>query len=89
MANLTSGNIDAIETKYHTTITNALWNYNRARAADSTGADRDPDAQLHSIAFAELVANIENFCTDKDVVFSLPASGSSRDVQDLSGTDEC
>ena len=57
LAKLSPGDMVALEAKYHRNCLVKL--YNRARAADTTGADDDPDANLHGIAFAELVAYME------------------------------
>lgn len=68
---LTPGDMIALEAKYHLKCLVKL--YNRARVADSTGADEDPDGRLHGIAFAELMVYMEDFHMEESVspVFQL------------------
>lgn len=49
----------AVEAKYHTRCLAAL--YNRARAATSSTSGNGKHDNLYSIAFAELVAYVEDF----------------------------
>ncbi|MGH0134870.1 UNVERIFIED_CONTAM: hypothetical protein FKN15_067568 [Acipenser sinensis] len=71
LAKLAPGDMIALEAKYHLKCLVKL--YNRARVADSTGADDDPNGHLHNIAFTELVAYMEDFCMEESVspVFQL------------------
>ncbi|MGH0155331.1 UNVERIFIED_CONTAM: hypothetical protein FKN15_029329 [Acipenser sinensis] len=71
LAKLAPGDMIALEAKYHLKCLVKL--YNRARVADSTGADDDPNGHLHDIAFTELVAYMEDFCIEESVspVFQL------------------
>jgi len=64
LAKLAAGDMIAIEAKYHKNCLSTL--YNKARQAtfhDSTG---DEDNRLHGIAFAELVAFMEEVSSDED-----------------------
>lgn len=54
-AKLSSGDVIALEAKYHLTCLTKL--YNRAR--QTVYASNDDEARLHSLAFAELVAFID------------------------------
>ena len=54
LAKLAPADMIALEAKYHHKCLVQL--YNRARAVDRMGADKDIDAHLHGIAFTELVA---------------------------------
>ena len=71
LAKLAPGDMIALEAKYDYKCLVQL--YNRARAVDRTCADKDIDARLHGIAFAELVAYIEDFHMEESVapVFKL------------------
>ena len=57
LAKLAPGDPIALEAKYHRKCLANL--YNRARDASSHAED-EPDGQLHGIAFAELVAYLED-----------------------------
>lgn len=59
LAKLAPGDMIPLEAKYHCKCLIEL--YNRARPASSSDADDDPDGHLHGIAFAELVAYMEDF----------------------------
>ena len=59
LAKLEPGDMIALEAKYHRRCLVNL--YNRARALEPTISDRSCDAHLHGIAFAELVAFMEDF----------------------------
>ena len=76
----------ALEAKYHCKCLVQL--YNRARAVDGTGGDKDIDAHLHGIAFAELVAYIEDFRMEQSVapIFKLadPANMYKAHLEQLS-----
>ena len=52
------GDMIALEAKYHQKCLVNL--YNRARALESTVSNKSCDAHLHGIAFAELVAFMED-----------------------------
>jgi len=54
----------AIEAKYHKNCLSTL--YNRARQATSQDSTGDEDNCLHGIAFAELVAFMEEVSSDED-----------------------
>jgi len=53
----------AIEAKYHSKCLVALYN----RAARSSSADNNEEADLHGIAFEELVAYINEFRIEKKI----------------------
>ena len=63
LAKLAAGDMIAIEAKYHHDCLRSL--YNRARQAAPKGNDGD-DSCLHGIAFAELVAFLEDMKSDED-----------------------
>ena len=63
LAKLAAGDMIAIEAKYHHGCLRSL--YNRARQAAPKGNDGD-DSCLHGIAFAELVAFLEDMDRDED-----------------------
>ena len=71
LAKLAPADMIALEAKYYTRCLAAL--YNKARAAPSSKSGSENHGDLHSIAFAELVAYIEDFRTDKSIalVFKL------------------
>ncbi len=54
----------ALEAKYHSKCLATL--YNRTRAANNASADSD-DSDLYGIAFAELVAFMEDFRLEKKI----------------------
>ena len=70
LAKLSPGDMIALEAKYHSRCLAAL--YNKARTASSAHASED-HADLHGIAFAELVAYIEDFRMEESIapVFKL------------------
>ncbi len=68
LAKLASGDMIALEAKYHSKFLATL--YNRTRAANNDSADSD-DSDLHGIAFAELVAFMEDFRLEEKVAPSL------------------
>lgn len=70
LAKLAPGDLIALEAKYHHKCLAAL--YNRARSARSHAVE-DSNANLHGIAFAELVAYIEDFRSESSIapVFKL------------------
>ena len=70
LAKLAPGDMIALEAKYHRKCLATL--YNRARTANSACANED-HADLHGIAFAELVAFMEDFRMEKGItpVFKL------------------
>lgn len=75
LAKLAAGDMIAIEAKYHRNCLRDL--YNKARSVNSDVV-HDEEAQLHGIAFAELVAFIEETqCEDCAPVFKL------ADLRDL------
>jgi len=57
-AKLKPGDMIALEAKYHHKCLVNL--YNRARALDRATQDKHGEADLHGIAFAELVAHMED-----------------------------
>ena len=59
LAKLAPADMIALEAKYHTRCLTAL--YNRARAASSSISGSENHGDLYSIAFAELVAYMEDF----------------------------
>lgn len=63
LAKLAEGDMIAIEAKYHHSCLRSL--YNRARQAASKGNDGD-DSCLHGIAFAQLVAYLEDMNSDEN-----------------------
>lgn len=63
LAKLTTGDMIAIEAKYHHNCLRSL--YNKARQTAPKGNDKD-DFRLHGIAFAELVAFIEDMNVNED-----------------------
>ena len=63
LAKLAAGDMIAIDAKYHHHCLRSL--YNRAREAAPKGNDGD-DSCLHGIAFAELVAYMEDMNSDED-----------------------
>uniref|UniRef100_UPI00358E7FAB uncharacterized protein isoform X1 n=2 Tax=Myxine glutinosa TaxID=7769 RepID=UPI00358E7FAB len=63
LAKLAAGDMIAIEAKYHHHCLRSL--YNRARQAAPNGIDGD-DSCLHGIAFAELVAFLEDMNSNED-----------------------
>ena len=65
LAKLAPGDMIALEAKYHLKCLSTL--YNRARATDSTSSDSDSNAHLHGIAFAELVAFMEDLHKEESV----------------------
>lgn len=71
LAKLAPGDMIALEAKYHRKCLVNL--YNRARASENTATDKDCDAHLHGIAFAELVAFMEDLRKEEGVapVFKL------------------
>ena len=70
LAKLAAGDMIAIEAKYHNKCMAAL--YNKARSAKQVCSESD-DSHLHGIAFAELVAFIEDFHMEQNIspVFKL------------------
>lgn len=70
LAKLAAGDMIAIEAKYHSKCLAAL--YNRARSAKLVSHESD-DSHLHGIAFAELVAFMEDFRMEQKIspVFKL------------------
>ena len=70
LAKLAAGDMIAIEAKYHSKCLAAL--YNKARSAKQVCNESD-DSHLHGIAFAELVAFMEDFRMEQNVspVFKL------------------
>ena len=67
LANLASGDMVALEAKYHTKCLANL--YNRARAAThSTSTDTGGEAHLNGIAFAELVMFIEDTRKEEGII---------------------
>ena len=71
LANLSKGDMIAIEAKYHHFGLVSL--YNKARQATSKSNDEDGDSCLHGIAFAQLVAYLEDTKSDESTapVFKL------------------
>ncbi len=69
LAKLSAGDMIAIEAKYRRKCLVALYN----RASRSNCTDRNEEADLHGIAFAELVAYIDEFRFDEKIapVFKL------------------
>ena len=65
LAKLAPGDMIALEAKYHLKCLSTL--YNRARATDSTSSDSDSNAHLYGIAFAELVAFMEDLHKEESV----------------------
>ena len=65
MAKLVSGDMIALEAEYRRKCITKL--YNRVRGTDCTVADVDAVANLHGIAFAELVAYMEDFRMEERV----------------------
>ena len=63
LAKLAPGDMIALEAKYHLKYLSTL--YNRARA--TTSSDSDSNAHLYGIAFAELVAFMEDFHKEESV----------------------
>ena len=61
---LVSGDLIALETKYHRKCLAAM--YNRARSCKSASAESD-HSHLHGIAFADLVPFMEEFHMEQDV----------------------
>jgi hypothetical protein len=55
----------ALEAKYHDTCLVAL--YNKVSRANTSSESDGPDARLHGIVFAELVAYMEDFRNEEDI----------------------
>ena len=70
---LALGNLIALEAKYHRKCLPKL--YSIPRATDSIGTSLYVDANLHGIAFAELVACMEDFCMNESVIPMFKLSG--------------
>ena len=64
LAKLSGGDMIAIEAKYHQSC--LLSFYNKARQAASKNKDGDEDCSLHRIAFAQLVAYVEDMNSDEN-----------------------
>ena len=57
----------SLNVRYHCIKVMLSTLYNRARATDSTNSDSDSNAHLHGIAFAELVAFMEDLQKEESV----------------------
>lgn len=66
LAKLSTGDIIALEAKYHLQCLVSL--YNRARQTKGTNEQKDSDTIVHGIALAELVTYIEDAQADSDIV---------------------
>ena len=71
LAKLSPADMVALEAKYHTRCLTALYNRARAETSSTPGSGKHDD--LHSIAFGELVAYVEDFQAEESIapVFKL------------------
>lgn len=65
LAKLALGCTIALEAKYHAKCVVA--SYNKASRADTSSGINGPDAHLHGILFAELVAYMQHFRMKEDI----------------------
>ena len=68
LTKLATGDMVALEAKYHKSYLTAL--YSRARTAGSSTSGNDDHNDLHSIALAELVAYVEEFHNEASIALA-------------------